>query len=63
MAQKYMDTVERNFDKTGNLWEKYNVCTGGVTDNKEYDTQPIMGWAAATYLYCIHLLEGGSEKR
>ena len=62
LAQKYMDTVEHNFDKNGNLWEKYNVCTGGVTDNKEYDTPPIMGWAAATYLYCINLLENEEGK-
>lgn len=58
LAQKYKDIVEYNFEITGNLWEKYNVCTGGITNNKEYDTPPIMGWAAATYLYCLHILEG-----
>ena len=56
LAKKYTDIVERNFVSTGTLWEKYNVCTGGVTNNKEYGTPPIMGWTAATYLYCIHLL-------
>ena len=57
LAKKYTDIVERNFEATGTLWEKYNVCTGGVTNNKEYGTPPIMGWTAAAYLYCIHLLE------
>lgn len=56
LAKKYKSIVETNFEITGNLWEKYNVCTGGITNNKEYDTPPIMGWAAAIYLYCIHLL-------
>ena len=57
LAKKYKDTVERNFETTSNLWEKYNVCTGEITNNKEYDTPPIMGWTAAIYLYCKQLLE------
>ena len=58
LAKKYKEIVERNFELTGNLWEKYNVYTGGLTNNKEYETPPIMGWTAAIYLYCIHLLDG-----
>lgn len=58
LAKKYTHTVERTFEATGTLWEKYNVCTGGVTHNKEYGTPPIMGWTAAAYLYCVHLLDG-----
>lgn len=58
LAKKYTDTVERCFETTGTLWEKYNVVTGSITHSKEYNTPPIMGWTAATYLYCIDLLKG-----
>ena len=31
LAVKYCDTVELNFDETGNLWENYNMVTGKVS--------------------------------
>lgn len=58
LAEKYVRTVERNFEATGQLWEKYNVCTGQITHNKEYKTPAILGWTAGTYLYCLKLLGG-----
>ncbi len=57
LAEKYIRTVERNFDTTSQLWEKYNVCTGGITHNKEYKTPAILGWTAGAYLYCLKLLD------
>jgi len=52
IAGKYLDVADTVFRETGRLWEKYNVVTGGVSVSKEYTTPPIMGWSAATYLYC-----------
>lgn len=55
-AQKYCTVVERNFVKTGNLWEKYNTVTGELSVTKEYETPSMMGWSAGVYLYCNKIL-------
>jgi alpha,alpha-trehalase len=57
IAEKYVDTVTENFKTTKNLWEKYNVVTGKVSETGEYDTPPMMGWSAGIYLYCLELLK------
>ena len=56
VAEKYVNTVVSNFETTNNLWEKYNVVTGKVSETNEYDTPPMMGWSAGIYLYCLELL-------
>ena len=57
IAQIYTRTVEREFDRTGNLWEKYNVVTGQVSATLEYDTPPMLGWSAGVYLFCEDFLK------
>ena len=57
IAEKYVNVAAKNFEKTENLWEKYNVVTGEVSVTKEYNTPPMMGWSAGVYLYCEQLLE------
>ena len=57
IAEKYVRTVAREFERTGNLWEKYNVVTGKVSATLEYDTPPMMGWSAGVYLFCEELLK------
>lgn len=52
IAEKYCDTVERNFQETNNVWEKYNVVTGEVSRTKEnMIPTSMMGWSAGIYLY------------
>lgn len=55
IAEKMKKLMETNFDKTGYLWEKYNVITGEISVSQEYQTPPIMGWSASIYLYCKDL--------
>lgn len=57
IAEKFINIVERNYLKTGNLWEKYNVVTGEISVTKEYETPPMMGWTAGIYIYFIELLK------
>lgn len=57
IAKKYAELVEKNYEKTGNLWEKYDVVTGGVSTATEYETPTMMGWSAGVYLYVKNLLE------
>ncbi len=61
IAQKYVDVVDKVFDETGHLWEKYNVLSGTVSVTKEYVTPTMMGWSAGVYIYCNKFLKG--EKR
>lgn len=48
VASRFTTLVEHTFDKTGNLWEKYNGLTGEVAAD-EYDAPPMMGWTAGVY--------------
>lgn len=57
IAAKYTALVEDVFEKTGNLWEKYDVINGAVSTAKEYDTPTMMGWSAGVYLYTRGLNE------
>lgn len=57
IMEKFMKLTERNFEKTGNLWEKYDVTTGNVSTAKEYKTPPMLGWTAGVYLAFQKLLE------
>lgn len=52
IAQKYVDATERLYNKTGKLWEKYNVETGNLDVVDEYGTPEMLGWSAAVYLLC-----------
>lgn len=53
IARKYVTLVEKIFEKTGNLWEKYNVVNGSLDVNSEYGTPPMMGWSAGVYLAAL----------
>ncbi|MBO5935995.1 MAG: alpha,alpha-trehalase [Clostridia bacterium] len=57
IAKKYKRLVENVFEATGNLWEKYDVTTGKVSNNKEYKTPAMMGWTAGVYVDFCSLAE------
>ncbi len=57
IAETYVRTATHNFERTGHLWEKYNVVNGEVSFSLEYATPPMMGWSAGVYLYCDRLLK------
>lgn len=56
VAKKYCDTVEKCFDETGLLWEKYDATDGTVSVTREYETPAMMGWTAGIYLVLNELL-------
>lgn len=51
IAEKYMNTVERCFEQSGALWEKYDAKQGTVSVTSEYDTPEMMGWTAGVYRF------------
>ena len=56
IAQKYVDTVMKNFISSGDLWEKYNAVDGSVKTAAEYKTPAMMGWSAGAYLAAKNFL-------
>ncbi len=50
IAQKYVALIDKNFEKTGGLWEKYNMLTGDLNVVCEYDTPQMLGWTAGVYV-------------
>ena len=50
IAKKYVSLVEKCFDSTGYLWEKYNVREGNSNAVGEYGTPAMIGWSAGVYL-------------
>ena len=50
IAKKYVSLVEKCFDATGHLWEKYNVRDGSSNAVGEYGTPTMIGWSAGVYL-------------
>ena len=61
IAEKYVSTVRKNFEKTNNLWEKYNVIDGSTRVAAEYEMPAMMGWTAGTYLVAQKILSSVSE--
>ena len=51
LASKYTALVEKNFERTGCLWEKYNVVSSGEEPLSEYKTPEMLGWTAGVYEY------------
>ena len=50
IAEKFVNLVDRVYEETGNIWEKYNVVDGNICVTNEYDMPAMMGWTAGVYL-------------
>ena len=61
IAAKYVDAVIGTFRRTGNLWEKYDVRTGGAGTSEEYEMPPMLGWSAGVFVCACEYLAGRSE--
>ena len=60
IAKKYVALVEKCFDETENLWEKYNVLEGNILVSQEGDHKKMptmMGWSAGVYIFAKSLLK------
>ncbi len=58
IAKKYILLIDRVFEATHKLWEKYNVVEGNcdVEDECHGGMPPMMGWTAGIYLYAQEYL-------
>ncbi len=56
IAQKYVSSIDTIFQKTNNLWEKYNALDGTINVANEYDMPDMLGWTAGVYIVCTEYL-------
>ncbi len=59
IAKKYIHILDEIFQKTGALYEKYDVVTGKIGIGEEYGTPEMLGWTAGIYLSLQQYLETG----
>lgn len=59
LAHKYIALIEKNYDATGKLWEKYNALDGNTQSANEYATPEMMGWTAGVYT-CLKQIYGSA---
>ena len=50
IGEKYLTAVEKTFEKTLKLWEKYDAETGEKATVNEYTETEMLGWTAGVYL-------------
>ena len=51
LREQYISLVDKNFETTGDLWEKYNIETGTTDVKDEYTMPRMMDWTAAVYAW------------
>jgi alpha,alpha-trehalase len=56
-AKDFLKIVEKAFEKTGSLWERYEK--DGVAKGVEYKTQIMLGWTAGVYNVFYDTLKSG----
>ena len=60
LAKKYVDVVDKIYDRTGRLYEKYNVETGDLDVVGEYGQLEMLGWTAGIYTALYQYLNTGA---
>ena len=59
IAKKYVRILDEIFEKTGALYEKYDVVTGKIGIGEAYGTPEMLGWTAGIYLSLQQYLQTG----
>ena len=57
IAKKYLDLNKRVFQRTGKLWEKYNVVKSDISREERYKTQSGFGWTNAIFIRILDKFE------
>ena len=56
IGEKYLTAVEKTFEKTLKLWEKYDAETGEKATVNEYTETQMLGWTAGVYNLLFDLI-------
>lgn len=49
VAMRYLENVSQSYEQTGQLWEKYDGVTGGVSTQNEYEVPEMLGWSGGVF--------------
>ena len=55
LRRAYLLLVTQQLEKTGRLWEKYNVANGTLEVSDEYEMPVLLGWTAGVFLHFLAL--------
>lgn len=55
LRNTFINVLEKVYEKTSKLWEKYNPINGEIAYSKEYETPTMMGWSAGIYEYFYNI--------
>ena len=60
LAEKYVSLIDKTFEETGEIWEKYNVEKGNtqVVQEGVKTMASMLGWTSGVYIYAKNLLDG-----
>ena len=64
IAEKYVKLIDRNYEKTNCLWEKYSSLTGSIAEREyvEQSDTKMIGWTAGVYIaFSEELKKAGKE--
>ena len=56
IMRKFVRLVEKCYQQSGHLWEKYNVVDGNVNVQDEYEMPTMLGWTFGVYVWFKDLL-------
>lgn len=56
IMRKFVCLVEKCYQHSGHLWEKYNVVDGNVNVQDEYEMPTMLGWTFGVYVWFKDLL-------
>ena len=51
ICRKYTGVIEKLYEETGTMWEKYDVRSGSKDVKIDYGSDVMIGWTAGVYLY------------
>lgn len=57
IAKKFVALVERCYEQTGHLWEKYNIVEGSIKAKNEYEMPAMLGWTFGVYTCLKELVQ------
>ncbi len=61
IADKYLKVISRNFDATGEFWEKYNGVEGSIQVGDEYQMPAMLGWTAGVFIVAAKMIDSCAE--
>ena len=61
IGEKYLTAVEKTYEKTLKLWEKYDAETGEKATVNEYTETQMLGWTAGVYNLLFDLIRRKNE--